>query len=84
METFIPIDIDKVQRVLLTDGWHQVKDGSFLVGPYGFVRGQTVIVNAIAIKGSASHWVRWTEPEGQLLACPLTAVLALGSSAPVP
>jgi len=45
METYIPIDIDKLQRVLLTDGWHQVRDGSFLVGPYGFVRGQTVIVN---------------------------------------
>ena len=28
METFIPVDIDKVQRLLLTDGWHQVKDGS--------------------------------------------------------
>jgi len=84
METFTPIDIDKVQRLLLTDGWHQVKDGSFLVGNYGFVRGQTVIVNAIAIKGSASHWVRWTEPEGKVLACPLTAVLALGSSAPAP
>ncbi len=24
METSIPIDIDKVQRVLLTDGWHRV------------------------------------------------------------
>jgi hypothetical protein len=82
METFIPVDIDKVQRVLLTDGWHHVKDGSFLVGNYGFVRGQTVIVNAIATTGSASHWVRWTEPEGQVLACPLTAVLALGPTAP--
>jgi hypothetical protein len=82
METFIPVDIGKLQRVLLTDGWHYVKDGSFPVGNYGFARGQTVIVNAIAIKGSASHRIRWTEPEGQVLACPLTAVLALGSTAP--
>ena len=84
METFIGIDIDNVERVLLTDGWHQIKDGSFLVGNYGFLRGQTIIVNAIAIKGTASHWARWTESEGKVLACPLTAVLALGSAAPAP
>jgi hypothetical protein len=53
MDTFIPIDIDKVQRVLVTER-------------------------------SASHWVRWTEPESQVLACPLTTVLALGSTAPAP
>lgn len=81
MEVFIGIDIDKVQRVLLNDGWHAVKDASFLVGNYGFVRGQTVIVNAIAIKGTASHWARWTEPEGTVVACPLTAILAVGSAA---
>ncbi|HLF49867.1 MAG TPA: hypothetical protein VJA45_10860 [Methylomirabilota bacterium] len=81
MEVFIGIDIDKVERVLLTDGWHAVKDASFIVGNYGFVRGPTVIVNAIAIKGTVSHWARWTETEGKTVACPLTAILAVGAAA---
>ena len=81
MEVFIGIDLDKVERVLLTDGWHAVKGASFIVGNYGFVRGQTTIVNAIAIKGTASHWARWSEAEGKTVACPLTAILAIGAAA---
>ncbi len=81
MEVFIGIDIDKVERVLLTDGWDQVKDASFVVGNYSFVRGQTVIVNMIGIKGTASHWARWTEAEDKTVACPLTAILGVGAPA---
>jgi hypothetical protein len=79
MDVFIGVDIDRVQRGLLTDGRHQVEDGPSLVGNHGFVRGQTGVVNAIAVKGMASRWVRWTEPEGAVVACSLSAVLAASS-----
>ena len=82
MEVFIGVDIERVEGVLLTDGWHPVKDHSFAVGNYGFVKGQAVVVNAIAIKGTASHWARWTEPDGAVLACPLTSLLAVKSAVP--
>jgi len=81
MEAHINIDVDKVDRVLLPDGWHQVRDASFTVATYGFVKGSTMMLNAIAVKGAVSHWARWTESEGASVACPLTAVLAVGSSA---
>jgi hypothetical protein len=81
METHINIDVDKVDRVLLSDGWHRVRDASFTVATYGFVKGPTMLLNAIAVKGAVSHWARWTEPEGAMVACPLTAVLALSSAA---
>jgi hypothetical protein len=83
VEVFVNIDVEKVHRVLLGDGWHHVKDASFAVGGYGFVKGQTVVVNAIAVKGVASHWARWTEPEGTVVTCPLTSVLALESGSGV-
>ena len=81
METHINIDVDKVDRVLLSDGWHRVRDASFTVATYGFAKGPTMLLNAIAVKGAVSHWARWTEPEGAMVACPLTAVLALSSAA---
>jgi hypothetical protein len=36
---------------------------------------------AIAIKGTASHWARWTEAEDKTVACPLTAILGVGAPA---
>ena len=77
----IHINIDNVDRVLLPGGWHRVRDAWFTVATYGFVKGQTLMLNAIAVKGAVFHWARWVEPEGALVACPLTAVIALGSAA---
>jgi hypothetical protein len=77
MEVFIGIDVDRVESVLLADGWHQVKERTFRVGNYGFLKGQVVAVNAIAVKGTASHWAQWTEPDGGVLAGPLTSLLAV-------
>jgi hypothetical protein len=51
------------------------------VGNHGSVRGQTVIVNAIGITGTASHWARWTEIEDKTVACPPTAILGVGAAA---
>ena len=82
MEVFIGIDIDRVEGVLLADGWHRVKDHSFKVGNYGFLKGQTVVVNAIAVKGTVSHWAQWTEPDGGLVAGPLSSLLAVKGAAP--
>lgn len=81
MESHSNIDVDKVDRVLLPDGWHQVRDASFTVATYGFVKGSAMMLNAIAVKGGVSHWSRRTEPEGASVACPLTAVLAFDSDA---
>ncbi len=81
MEVFIGIDVDRVESVLLADGWHQVKEHTFRVGNYGFLKGQAVAVNAIAIKGAVSHWAQWTEPDGGVLAGPLTSLLAVKGAA---
>jgi hypothetical protein len=77
MEVFIGIDVDRVESVLLADGWHQVKEHTFKVGNYGFLKGQVVAVNAIAVKGTVSHWTQWTESDGGVLAAPLTSLLAV-------
>jgi hypothetical protein len=33
------IDVSSVRAVLLADGWHRVKGGSFGIEPYGYVAG---------------------------------------------
>ena len=33
-----PIDIDRVEAVLLADGWHHVYPQTFDIGPYEFVQ----------------------------------------------
>ena len=41
MEVFIGIDVDRVESVLLADGWHQVKEHTFIVVVDGTARIET-------------------------------------------
>lgn len=36
----LAIDINKVTHVLLADGWHKVRDNSFLLDSYEFISGK--------------------------------------------
>ena len=66
MEFFI--DEEKVEAVLLADGWHQVKSGSFQAGRCLFVKSDmTNHFNGYA----------WIEGEGVSVFCPVAAVLGI-------
>jgi hypothetical protein len=73
------ISVTDVEHVLLVDGWHQVRDFSFDVDRYEFTeaRGR----RTLAIGGAEEHVSRtgatWTEPDGAVVVCPLSSILAI-------
>lgn len=71
------VPVAAVAEVLLADGWHPVRPGSFRVGEYGFLSGEVIVVGTADVRDAPSHWASWEEPDGRLVACPLTAVQAL-------
>jgi hypothetical protein len=82
----LAIDVDRVTHVLLADGWHEVTDESFTVGPYEF--GQTVSTATgerefVVLPGADSLGVSpvgfaFTEARtGSLMSGPLTSVFAV-------
>ena len=88
----LAIDIDKVEAVLLADGWHYVKGKSFGIDTYDFVEGKNaqgdfvVVLGGGVCEGVVSIGAMWREeplPESDPLrevftvACPLTSILAL-------
>jgi hypothetical protein len=46
------IDVSSVRAVLLADGWHRVKGGSFGIEPYGYVAGAAPEPKAAEEKGN--------------------------------
>jgi len=73
----LAIDIDKVEGVLLADGWHDVDGASFTVDVYEFVQGEQLLVGGGQVAGVPSTGATWRERNGDVLACPLTAILAV-------
>ena len=86
------IDVATVTAVLLADGWHRVKGGSFGIEPYTYVatlvadaktegRGgkkKADTVPAVVEKGVAPVLgARWAKPNGEIVACPVASVFAL-------
>ena len=73
----LAIDINRVTAVLLADGWHRVKDNSFAVDDYEFMRGNDAVVSSGQVQGVPPTGASWTEQTGSVVYCPLTAILAV-------
>jgi hypothetical protein len=94
----LAIDVDKVRRVLLTDGaWHEVVQqngvSTFDIGAYEFIRGRAggrdpiILVGGGQVAGVPSTGATWLEKvdsgsKGQLICCPLTSILAVDQGPP--
>jgi hypothetical protein len=87
------IDVSTVSAVLLADGWHRVKGRTFGIEPYEYVagsgegswetggrkrKGKTEVAAPVVEKGLPPVLgARWTKPSGEVIACPVTSLLAL-------
>lgn len=88
----LAINIDKVGRVLLADGWHTVKDDSFAMDAYEFLwypDEDTTIMDAQIVHGGGQSGIcstgftfkergdkRYDDPE-MWISGPLTAIQAV-------
>ena len=73
----LAIDVDIIEKVLLSDGWHEVADGSFQVDAYEYSHGGRAVLSAGQVPGLTSTGAQWREPSGTMVACPITAILAV-------
>jgi hypothetical protein len=85
------IDVSTVSAVLLADGWHRVKGRTFGIEPYEYVAGsgegsgegrkskkKAEVAPPVVEKGLPPVLgARWTKPSGEVIACPVTSLLAL-------
>lgn len=75
-EPILGLETAKVQQVLLSDGWHLVKSGSFEVGNLAFAEAQKIV----GPTGDDVPAVQWMERDDSVVTCPLSAVLAIKST----
>src|SRR5271166_596156 len=76
------IEVDDVAAVLLADGWHTVTNKSFELDAYEFHNGKVDLLCGGAVEGVCSRGAMWTEADGAIVCCPLTAVLAVRTKWP--
>jgi hypothetical protein len=74
----IAIRIDEVTRVLLADGWHEVKDNSFKMDYYDYV---TAPAEYKEWKGQDTVF-SFIEGNGDALFGPVTSILAVSRPTP--
>ena len=68
------IQIDKVTAVLLADGWHDVRDQSFEIDAYEFLRGKEI---RRQVSGISSTGATWLGTDDRQVYCPLENVIAV-------
>ena len=78
----LAIDIDKVTAVLLTDGWHEVKDASFSLDSYEYLWYQRRDDPMILLGGGDEPQIpargfAFTTTDDDQLSGPLTSILAV-------
>jgi hypothetical protein len=78
----LSIDIQKIASVLLADGWHQVVLGSLELDGYDFMRQNAIVLTGAVTNGLPATGARWKEAGDVVVACPVTAILAVKLSAP--
>ncbi len=70
------IEPDRVEEVLLADGWHAVARRTFALDAYEFVDGDEVLHGA----GTGFSFVEDIDPGQVIVSGPLTSVLAVRES----
>jgi hypothetical protein len=79
----LSIEVESVRSVLLADGWHDIVRKSFELDAYEFHADVVPILAGGAIAGVPSLGAKWTDAtDGQVIACPITSVLAVKISSP--
>ena len=73
----LAIDTNRVTKVLLSDGWHDVVSCSFDIDAYEFVEGQRAILLGGKADGGTATGATWVNENGNRVSCPLTSVLAV-------
>ena len=76
----LSIDVNRVEKVLLADGWHHVAEQSFDLDAYEFVDEGVTVHGGGATGITATGYVFRTQ-KGAVIAGPLTAVLAVAYEA---
>ena len=76
----LAIDVNGVDAVLLLDGWHQVANASFDVDAYEYAAGGRMLLEGGTVAGVPTTGATWKEPDGAIVACPITAILATKSN----
>jgi len=76
----LAIDVNKVDMVLLLDGWHEVADDSLDLDAYEYAREGRILLEGGSVRGVPTIGATWKEPDGSCVACPITAILAVKSS----
>ena len=74
----LAIDVGKVEMVLLADdGWHEVADSSFNLDAYKYMEKKRAVLKGGQVPGVPSTGATWKERSGAIVACPITAILAV-------
>jgi hypothetical protein len=76
----LAIDVNKVDRVLLIDGWHEVANASFTLDAYEYAEEDRMLLKGGKVAGVPTTGATWTEPDGTVVACPVTSILATKSN----
>jgi hypothetical protein len=74
----LPIDIDRVEAVLLSDGWHHVLHQTFDLGEYEFVHATEAGVSTL-YKGGVGFGFTEKDSSGELhrFSAPVSSLLAV-------
>jgi hypothetical protein len=70
------IQVAEIKHVLLGDRWHEVEAESFAFDTYEFMDGNEAIVRGDGVQVSLVGFM-FREPGGQIVAGPLSSILAV-------
>jgi hypothetical protein len=81
----LAIDVDRIESVLLSDGWHSVHGNSFLIDAYEYLaypEGLDKDPDMQFAGGEAKELIpaagaSWRDVQGHAYFCPMTSILAV-------
>jgi hypothetical protein len=75
-EMTLGIQVNEIKQVLLADRWHEVEKESFALDTYEFIEGQQAVARGDG-QLITSVGFMFREPGGQIVAGPLSSILAV-------
>ena len=70
------IQLEEIKHVLLADRWHEVERGSFALDTYEFMDGEQAVARGDGVSIALVGFM-FREPGGQIVAGPLSSILAV-------